>query len=145
MDDEAVYEFAGDDEDGRIPIVAGKPVIWVAEVVYEDHDFGLSKWQRRGFKVMLENGLTVSTIWGAYTYSTNHWTSWTADIDERPTTAEMAATWGERLVGWVMNGGEDQVLSYVPATMWWHLIRYLGRVPTGTDPIPSPDWSDDAG
>jgi hypothetical protein len=92
-------------------------------------------WQRRGFYVLMENGLVLSTQWGSGCYCDNHLTGVLGEREftETSGTAELGCWWANtedgKLVTWP---DDDSVKGYVSSSDWWAILADLCQLPTGT-------------
>lgn len=138
MDDD-VYELRHGE-----PYVCDRHVAWRTMVVCYDAPEGwpddLPFLNGRGFHVPLENGLILSTQWGAGNYCANYEARFVLqpemyEFHEACPDAELACWWdagdggsGDR--GMLKWPDGDIVTGYFPATHWWQLVALLSVVPT---------------
>lgn len=120
---EPVYELIDHE-----PYVFGRHVPWRSAVIASDAR-GQLAFQVRAFHVLMENGLTLSTVWGSASYSDNY--KVIGDFVEASYTAELAAWWkAGDLLEW--PDGET-VLAWFHAENWWQLVDTLAKLTTGSD------------
>jgi hypothetical protein len=129
-----------DGDDGRV--VARFPAFeppddveqraWPSSLASVGHHWPLIGYR---YRVLLENGLTVSVVWGPATYSDNyHALVLSGDpLVETPYSAELACWWPDGdLVAWADG---DSVQEYVPADLFPVVVGQLAVLATGTVPL----------
>lgn len=132
-----------------VPYVMERAVEWACAVHRWDgpdrpDDWPYEHWwvvRARGFHVLMENGLKLSTQFGSGNYCANHEPLMTQqdgedhEFSERCPDAEVAAWWmpdkhedENNMEEWPEG---DKVFGWFPAEHWFALVEALSQIPTG--------------
>lgn len=153
-----------------VPWVDGREVRWAVSVRNYDQDYppgiDLPTSHARGFHVLMENSMCLSTQWGDGNYCSNYTlrydTFGVVPWNEQSPDAEVACWWetapdlpdtvielpgrepmsipGSNLLKWPSEDEyADTVQGYFPASRWWMLLDVLMRLPKGAPIADNPD------
>lgn len=116
-------------------IVIDAERIPVCSVYREDISLGSHEHRTRGVRILTENGMTISVVWGNYTYGSNYVVN-TDEWTEEPSCVEVAV-WpiGDEMLRWrdpadAEDEWFDSLLPYLSVEELPALVRHVATLPS---------------